>query len=63
MNNRKIAVIISVFALLITVGAIALSVAGHIPFLGKALSLIVAVLIMIFVIVFFAVIVKGKNSK
>lgn len=61
MNNKKIAVIISVFiaVLFIIIGIIA--VAGHIPFLGKPLTLIFAIILIIFILGFFIII--GKRRK
>ena len=50
MNNKKIAVIISAFiaVLFIIIGIIA--IAGHIPFFGKPLTLIFAII-------------KGENNE
>ncbi|MDE5963943.1 MAG: hypothetical protein K2G65_00910 [Eubacterium sp.] len=61
MNNKKIAVIISVFiaVLFIIIGIIA--IAGHIPFLGKPLTLIFAIILIIFILGFFIII--GKRRK
>ncbi len=61
MNNKRIAVIISVFiaVLFIIIGIIA--VAGHIPFLGKPLTLIFAIILIIFILGFFIII--GKRRK
>lgn len=61
MNNKKIAVILSVFiaVLFIIIGIIA--VAGHIPFLGKPLTLIFAIILIVFVLGFFIII--GKRRK
>ncbi len=61
MNNKKIAVILSVFiaVLFIIIGIIA--VAGHIPFLGKPLTLIFAIILIVFILGFFIII--GKRRK
>ena len=61
MNNKKIAIIICTFiaVLFILIGIIA--AAGHIPFLGKPLTLIFAVILIIFILVFFILI--GKRRK
>ena len=61
MNNKRIAVIISVFiaVLFIIIGIIA--VAGHIPFLGKPLTLIFEIILIIFILGFFKKI--GKRRK
>lgn len=61
MNNKKIAVIISVFiaVLFIIIGIIA--IAGHIPFFGKPLTLIFAIILIIFILGFFIII--GKRRK
>ncbi len=61
MNNKKIAVIISAFiaVLFIIIGIIA--IAGHIPFFGKPLTLIFAIILIIFIWGFFIII--GKRRK
>ncbi|MDE6863141.1 MAG: hypothetical protein K2J41_02010 [Eubacterium sp.] len=61
MNNKKIAVIISAFiaVLFIIIGIIA--IAGHIPFFGKPLTLIFAIILIIFILGFFVII--GKRRK
>lgn len=61
MNNKKIAVILSVFiaVLFIIIGIIA--AAGHIPFLGKPLTLIFAIILIVFILGFFIII--GKRRK
>lgn len=61
MNNKKIAVIISAFiaVLFIIIGIIA--IAGHIPFFGKPLTLIFAIILIIFILGFFIII--GKRRK
>ncbi|MDE6469530.1 MAG: hypothetical protein K2L19_00725 [Eubacterium sp.] len=53
MNNKKIALIIILFVAGFMVLAAILGIAGHIPFLGKALSLIIAAVLIIFVLLFF----------
>ena len=61
MNNKKIAVIISAFiaVLFMIIGIIA--IAGHIPFFGKPLTLIFAIILIIFILGFFIII--GKRRK
>lgn len=61
MNNKKIAVILSVFiaVLFIIIGIIA--VAGHIPFLGKPLTLIFAIILIVFILGFFIIIEKRRK--
>lgn len=61
MNNKKIAAIISAFiaVLFIIIGIIA--IAGHIPFFGKPLTLIFAIILIIFILGFFIII--GKRRK
>ncbi len=61
MNNKKIAVIISAFIaiLFIIIGIIA--IAGHIPFFRKPLTLIFAIILIIFILGFFIII--GKRRK
>lgn len=61
MNNKKIAVILSVFiaVLFIIIGIIA--VAGHIPFLGKPLTLIFAIILIVFILGFFIIIAKRRK--
>ena len=61
MNNKKIAVIISAFiaVLFIIIGIIA--IAGHIPFFGKPLTLIFAIILIIFILGFFIIIVKRRK--
>lgn len=61
MNNKKIAVILSVFiaVLFIIIGIIA--VAGDIPFLGKPLTLIFAIILIVFILGFFIIIEKRRK--
>ena len=61
MDNKKIAIIIVIFIAVFMAIVALLGIAGHIPFLGKALSLIIAVILLVFVVVFFAVIAKRKR--
>lgn len=63
MSNRKIALIISIFAAVLLVGCLLLGIGGHIPFLSKGITLIIALMIMIFVLVFFILIMKVKSKK
>lgn len=61
MSNKMIAIIVTTFIIVFFAIAAILGIAGHIPFLGKALSLIIAVILIIFVIGFFVIIsVKRK---
>lgn len=61
MSNKKIALLVTVFiaVLFIIIGIIAL--AGHIPLLGKPLTFIFAVVLVVFVLGFFIII--GKRKK
>ncbi len=61
MNNKKIAIIICAFiaVLFILIGIIA--IAGHIPLLGKPLTLIFAVILIIFILVVFILISKRRK--
>lgn len=61
MNNKKAAIIVSVFivSLFIIIGLI--GIAQHIPFLGKPLVFIFAIILMIFIIAFFILLVKRRK--
>jgi len=61
MNNKKAAVIVTLFiiALFIIIGFIAVS--GHIPLLGKPLALIFALILILFIIGFFVRIIKRRK--
>ena len=61
MDNKKIAIIIVVFIAVFMVIVALLGIAGHIPFLGRALSVIIAVILIVFVVGFFAVLAKRKK--
>lgn len=61
MNNKKIAFAAILFIAIFLISCLALAAAGHIPFIGRALSLIIAVIAIIFVLVFFIIISKKKK--
>lgn len=61
MNNKKIAVILSVFIAVLFIIIAIIAVAGHIPFLGKPLTLIFAIILIVFILGFFIII--GKRRK
>jgi hypothetical protein len=61
MDNKKIAIIIVVFIAVFMAIVALLGIAGHIPFLGRALSVIIAVILIVFVVGFFAVLAKRKK--
>lgn len=60
MNNKNIAIIIALFIAGFMVLAAILGIAGHIPFLGKALSLIIVAILILFVLLFFIFAAKRK---
>ncbi len=60
MNNKKIAIIIVLFIVGFMAITALLGIAGHIPFLGKAISLILASALIIIVLLFF--IISGKRK-
>lgn len=62
MNNKKIALIVTVFiiTMFVIIGIIAL--AGHIPFLGKPLTFIFAIILVLFTVGFFVIIIRRKNK-
>lgn len=61
LNNRKIVLIVMLFIALFMIGAVSLGIAEHIPFLGKALTLIIAAAIILFVLVFFVLVNRRKK--
>lgn len=61
MNNKKIAVIISAFIAVLFIIISIIAIAGHIPFFGKPLTLIFAIILIIFILGFFIII--GKRRK
>lgn len=61
MNNRKIAVIISIFIVVMLIVIGFMGIASRIPFVGRALALIFAVILIIFVIL--TVIISGRRKR
>lgn len=61
LNNKKIAVTVIIFVILFLAIACILGIAGHIPFLGKALSLVIAVILIAVVLGFFIIIIRRKK--
>lgn len=61
MNNRKTAVIISIFIVVMFIIIGFMGISTHIPFIGRALSLIFAVMLIIFVIL--TVIISGRRKR
>lgn len=61
MNGKKNALIVTAFilALFIIIGLIGIS--SHIPFFKGVLSLIFAIILILFVIVFFVIIIRRKR--
>ncbi|MGN1420814.1 MAG: hypothetical protein ACI4XC_04820 [Eubacterium sp.] len=57
MNNKKIAVIVILFVTIFLFITALLGVAGHIPFIGKPLVFIIAILLLAFVTGFFAILI------
>lgn len=60
MKNRKAAAVV-IFVAVFLFLTLLLGIIGAIPLVGRALSLVVAVILIIFVIVFFAVV--GRKKK
>lgn len=61
MNNKKVILVvifIAVFMMLATI----MGIAGHIPFLGKAISFAIAAVLIIFVLIFFIFISGGRKK-
>lgn len=63
MKNKKAAVAVIVFAVIFMVFAAIMAFSGHIPFIGKGFSLIVAILMIIFVTVFFIIVTLTGRKK
>lgn len=61
MNNKKIAVILCVFIAMLFIIIGIMAIAGHIPFLGKPLALIFAVILILFILGFFVIIAKRRK--
>lgn len=57
MSNKKIAVIVILFVTAFLFIAALLGVAGHIPFIRKPLVFIIAIVLLAFVMGFFAILV------
>mgnify|MGYP006922122877 CR=1 FL=1 len=60
MSNKNRAFIVTVFIVIFLFIVLFLGIAEHIPFLSKALSLITAVVLIAFVLIFFIIIRKKK---
>lgn len=60
MSNKNKAFIVTVFIVIFLVIVLFLGIAKHIPFLSKALSLIAAIVLIAFVLIFFIIIRRKK---
>lgn len=63
MNNKKIAVIVTIFITIFIFIASLLGVAGHIPIIRKPLVFIIAIALLAFTTGFFALIVFRRINK
>ena len=61
MNNKK-AILVILFIVIFMILAAIMGIAGHIPFLGKAISFAIAAVLIIFVLVFFIFISGGQKK-
>ncbi|MCM1114556.1 MAG: hypothetical protein NC397_03580 [Clostridium sp.] len=61
MNNKKIAVIITIFIVTAFIIIGLLAAAEHIPLFGKPLAFIFAIVLVIFVLAFFILAAKRKR--
>lgn len=62
MNNKKIAVIASAFAVVLFILIGLMGIIGKIPLLGKPMAFIIAIIIVLFVLGFFIVIAKRRKQ-
>lgn len=63
MKNKKAAWAVIIFIIVFMLIAALLALGEHIPFIGKGLALIFAVICAVFVIIFFIIISKKKNDS
>lgn len=56
MDNKRIAAIVVVFIVGFMLIAAIMGIGAHIPFLGKGIAFIFAILLVLFVLVFFVII-------
>lgn len=61
MNNRKV-ILVVLFIVIFMMFAAVMGIAGHIPFLGKAMSFAIAAVLIIFVLIFFIFISGGRKK-
>lgn len=61
MNNKKVILVVIFIAVFMMLAAI-MGIAGHIPFLGKAISFAIAAVLIIFVLIFFIFISGGRKK-
>lgn len=61
MNNKKVIFVVIFIAVFMMLAAI-MGIAGHIPFLGKAISFAIAAVLIIFVLIFFIFISGGRKK-
>ncbi|MBR2133217.1 MAG: hypothetical protein IJ851_00730 [Eubacterium sp.] len=54
MDNRKIAAIIVIMVTFILITAALIGISGHIPFIGKVLTLIFALILLLGIVLIFA---------
>ena len=62
MENKKIAIIVSIFIVIFLLLAGLIGLAGKIPFLSKPLVFIFAIILVLFVLGFFIVISKRRKK-
>lgn len=61
MNNKKIAIIVSVFILVLFILIGFMGIMGKIPLLGKPIAFITSIIIILFVLGFITVIAKRRK--
>lgn len=63
MENKKIAIIVSIFIVIFLLLAGLIGLAGKIPFLSKPLVFIFAIILVLFVLGFFIIISKRRKNE
>lgn len=62
MSNKKIAIIVTAFIIVVLFIAGIMGIAGHIPLLGKPIVFIFSIILVAFVLGFFVIIAKRRKK-
>lgn len=62
MSNKKIALVVTAFIIIVLLIAGIMGIAGHIPLLGKPIVFIFSIILLAFVLGFFIIITKRRKK-